>query len=193
MKKLLTYFFTLSMLTTIVYGREITKSYKFGSYEDAKKSNEFIKFDMDSTKLGIITTTFSGFVKDFTISANKERSVLKDLKVVFEVKKMDTDIDARNEKMWNLCLDHKNFSNIIVSFKSEIQRENSEFMAIPATINIRGTEKDFLVNIKTHKENNKVILQGNALVKLSELNIPDPSIFVASVSDLVKISFYFSE
>ena len=193
MKKLLTFFYTLSMLSTIAYGREITKSYKFGSYEDAKKSSEFIKFDMDSTKLGIITTSFSGFVKDFAISVNKERSVLKDLKVIFEVKNMDTDIDARNEKMWNLCLDHKNYSNIIVYFKSEIPRENTDFVSIPATIKVRGVEKEFLVNIKTQKENNKVILQGNAQVKLSELNIPDPSIFVASVSDLVKISFYFSE
>ncbi|OFZ49105.1 MAG: hypothetical protein A2381_16025 [Bdellovibrionales bacterium RIFOXYB1_FULL_37_110] len=193
MKNLIMFFCTFGMLSFTIWGREITKSYKIGSYEDAKKSSEYIKFEMDSTKLGIITTSFNGFVRDFAVSLNKEGNVVKDLKVAFEVKNMDTDIDARNEKMWNQCLDYKNFSNILVHFKSEIPLDNNDLVAIPVTMKIRGMEKIFFVNIKTHKEKNKVVLQGNANVKLSELGIPDPSIFVASVSDLVKISFYFSE
>jgi len=192
-KKIIILFLTFILFSSVIWGRETTKNYKLGNYEDVKKSSEYIKFEMDSTKLGIITTSFSGFVKDFAISFNKEGNILRDLKVVFEAKNMDTDIDARNEKMWNLCLDYKNFPKIMVIFNNEIPMESNDFVSIPATIKIRGMSKDFLVNIKTHKVNNKLIVQGNSQLKLSELEIPDPSIFVASVSDLVKISFYFSE
>lgn len=74
MKKFLnTYVLLCFLLAGAVPLISKAETYNFYSsnYEEAKKAESNIKFDMASTKLGIFTTHFTGFVKKFSLSGEK--------------------------------------------------------------------------------------------------------------------------
>lgn len=68
-RRILPYFSLLIFLA--VSSLEATElTYKFKDYQEAKKSEKFIKFEGRSTKLGFISTAFNGYAKDFNVHYN---------------------------------------------------------------------------------------------------------------------------
>ena len=162
-------------------------NYSFTSYEDAKKADSYIKFDMASTKVGLFTSHFTGYVKKFSISGNKKDNSITDGVVEFEVKELDTDIDGRNEKMWDQCLDasHNPKIQIKLSQKIEIGAGRKE---IAGTINLRGEDHPVALSVEVGSDMTADI---KGQISIKALKIPDPSIAIASVRDAIDLSAHF--
>jgi len=67
------------------------ESYNFSSenYEEAKKAESNIKFDMASTKVGLFTSHFTGFVKKFSVSGEKHGNSIHNTSIEFVVKELE--------------------------------------------------------------------------------------------------------
>lgn len=179
---------SLSLLVSFsVFAGNVNKGFSSKTYEDAESSEHYIRFDMKSTKAGMFTTSFTGFVKDFTVSTHKKADMLSGGIIKFKVLSLDTDSDSRDEKMHNKCFSHTQFPELIVKFKDSI-KFNSE-VDINGTINVRGKDKPIKIHVKVDKKGDVIQILGTAKVKLTELEIPDPSIFIATVTDEVVLLF----
>ncbi|MEK6554900.1 MAG: hypothetical protein AABZ31_06660, partial [Bdellovibrionota bacterium] len=98
-----------------------THSFKNANYKEAKKAESFLRFDMASTKFGLVTTSFEGFVKNYNLQGQlKGDELLAGASVDFATQDLDTDIDGRNEKMWDYCLDAKNNPSIRITLNNAI-------------------------------------------------------------------------
>lgn len=166
------------------------RQFKSKDYEEALAAADFIHFDMESTKVGVITTSFTGVVKEFTLRYTPEKEKIKSIGLDFLVKDLDTDSDGRNEKMQHECLDMNKYPKISVNLGHEVTIKEGTIHSW-ALMKIRGKSKKIKLDITIKKENESYIVSGQSNVRLSELEIPDPSIAVASVDDQVKISFKF--
>jgi polyisoprenoid-binding protein YceI len=184
----------LIMLTFILWSTNSfaeTQSFSNVSYKEAKQAESFIRFDMASTKLGLVTTSFDGYVKQFNLQgAIDQEKLISGASIEFAVKELDTDTGARNEKMWDHCLDMKNHPTIRIVLKNEVHiGRDSE--TIPATIFLRGTEKPVSLSAKATKTAQGVVFDFSGNFSIKELGIPDPSILIASVRDSIKVTGHF--
>jgi hypothetical protein len=165
----------------------VQKTFTFRDYEHAKSSNQFIKFYMESTKAGLVTTSFEGLVKKFTLRYDKQETELNSGLISFDVLQIDTDSDGRNEKMHNKCFSKDQYPQIKVQLGERI--EIGKEKKIPATIQIRGKQKAIWVTIKAAREGDKIRVSGTSTLGLKNLEIPDPSIWIAKVRDQIDLSF----
>lgn len=160
--------------------------FDFKNYDEAQKAQDFVRFDMKSTKLGLLTTSFTGFVKSFTAKGDLKSTGIENASVEWTAESMDTDIDGRNEKMWELCLDYKNHPTLKLIFDEPISFGENE---IKAHINVRGVDKPVTVAVKALKTDAGVFAEGKAKLSIRALELPDPSIAIASVKDEIVVSF----
>lgn len=163
--------------------------FEYANYEKAEEAESFIRFDMESTKLGVITTEFSGFVKKFDIHNEIDHSGAKNLVVTFKVKNLDTDSDGRNEKMWGLCFDSDKYPEMKVEFPRKIFLKKKSYRDEDAFLYIRGKKYQIKVSFILKNEGEDLLVSGGSKLSLKELNIPDPSIAIASVNDEVHVGF----
>ena len=174
--------FCILMLFQVVIAKEISVEYQ--SYDEALNGKNIIVFDMESTKAGIITTAFKGVVKSFKMNFDLTDKVIKNSELYFFVANMDTDNNSRNEKMHDLCFSSATFPDISV----ELGDIPYGVSTLNGKISLRGKEYPILVNVDVSRIQEKVIVKFKSEVSLKKLNIPDPSIFIASVRDLVELS-----
>lgn len=177
----------LFLLCVSATGFAESKDFIFKDYDEAKKAESFVRFDMASTKVGLFTTHFNGFVKKFTISGDLKDGKIQNAAIFFEAKDMDTDIGGRNEKMWNQCLEVEKYPQIKIKFNEPLTLDAQEKI-IPATISIRGQHHIIELKVKVNQENNQYVYDLSGELSIKDLNIPDPSIAIASVKDKVDIS-----
>jgi len=187
MKTILT---CISLLTLAfsLQAREISHTFTSKDYKTALKSNHCVRFDMNSTKAGMITTPFTGVVKDFSVSFQLNGDNLRRGKISFKVADMDTDSKARDRKMHNYCLDMASHPEITVDFGYMVLMLGKS-INVGGMMTIRGEKKGIDAEVKAERVGEAIRFTGHAWVKLSKLGIPDPSIAVASVNDNVKITF----
>lgn len=157
----------------------------FETYKAAEKADSFIRFDMKSSKIGLFTTSFTGFVKRFNIEYEESKDKFSNIIIRFNVTDIDTDTSGRNEKLWTYCLDKDNHPIITVSLPIIKKSESSQ--NVSGKLNLRGEEHD--INLSITSASDKSIV-GSAELSLKTLKIPDPSILVAHVKDEIKISFH---
>lgn len=157
------------------------------SYKEAKSADVFVRFDMASTKFGLITTSFSGFARKFKVSGDIKNDVLQaGAQIEFAVKDLDTDINGRNEKMWSQCLDEKNHPTVRLTLNQAVPL-TGELKDIPATLNVRGADKNIVLKVKSVSISDNISFDISGSVSIKELQIPDPSIAIASVRDRIDI------
>lgn len=166
----------------------VAARYNLTSYDQASESPSFIRFQMKSTKMGLITTSFDGFIKDFSIKGMLTKASAEKISVSFPVKAMDTDIDARNEKMHDFCLDAEKNPLIQLRFEDPVNIDGKA-QSLEGRIVIRGEEKRIDMDISVTHRAMDFLVHGVARAKLSELGIPDPSIWIASVDEQIDIEF----
>lgn len=163
------------------------QEFQTANYKEAKSAESYLRFDMASTKMGLVTTSFTGFVKKFSAQGEiKDQQLQSGARVEFQVQDMDTDINGRNEKMWEKCLDYKNHPQMKLVLSKSVPL-NGEEMEVPALISLRGQEKPVNLKVKAVREEGKIIFDLRGEISLKAFEIPDPSIFVASVRDKVEI------
>lgn len=163
-----------------------TINYSQESYDDAKKAPSFIKFGMASTKVGILTTHFDGYARKFSVNYELEANAVKTARITIPIEQMDTDVDGRNETMRNDCFNFKKFPDITVLVADPIPIDGNEH-GIPAIINLRGNTRPILLKVKAERKDHKLQADISGSISLKDLDIPDPSIFVAKLRDQVEL------
>ncbi|MBT3236606.1 MAG: YceI family protein [Bdellovibrionales bacterium] len=181
--------FSLLIFSLTIFAADTTRSFSYSSYEAAVKAATHLHFEMESTKAGIITTGFTGVVKKFdTTFVRQGKAIQSGATISFAVKDMDTDVDGRNEKMYTQCFSAKEYPTIKVQLGAPITIGVAE-QSYPATINLRGAELPITIRVTIKEVAEGILVSGNSNVTLSALKIPDPSIWIATVRDMVEIKF----
>lgn len=171
------------------YADLISGEVNYADYETAKKSKPFLKFTVKSTKVRLITSDVDGYVKNFKYSFdyNRQYKIIRNMKLAFFVKSMDTDIQSRDKKLHNYCLSHKKYPIITIEVRGPIFLNQMKEKNYPAQVSIRGKDKKVLVKLKNTFKNNMMIMTGKSLWTFSKMEIPDPSIMIAKLSDEIRI------
>lgn len=183
---------------------ELSSSKNFENFTEAQKGHEGISsplseglaFTVVSTKIGIFSSRVLGLVKNYESKAQYKKDKLENMNIVFPIQSMDSDSESRNKKLHELCLGFPEFTNIEVKAKGPLlisATESGEEEEIDGTILIRGKEKNIKLKIKIYKTtlNNESWLraEGESILSIKELEIPDPSIAIAKVSDEIEVKF----
>jgi len=187
MKKYLIGLFIFSLLSLNFALAEDLK-FSAANYDEAAKQESKIEFKMESTKLGLVTTGFTSYVRDFVIHYDKSSNAFDNVVVTIMANSLDTDNSSRNEKMYDLCLSVSKYKEITVRLTGKVELSDTP-RPFPALLNIRGKDNKIDILLRLVKEGEKEFVQGEAKVSLKGLEIPDPSIFIAKVKDQVNLNF----
>ncbi len=187
LKKQFQLFAFACILMAPVISDATTYNFTSENYKAAEKADSHLRFVMRSTKLGIFKSHFNGYVKTFEVQGNvKKNTIEAGALVTFQAKDIDTDIEGRNEKMWDQCLDIKNHPVIQIKLNESINLSES-FNTVRATIRVRGEDFPIHLEVKATQADKIITVDIKGEISLEALKIPDPSIAVASVSDTVEI------
>ncbi|WP_185903108.1 isoprenylcysteine carboxylmethyltransferase family protein [Bacteriovorax stolpii] len=185
-KRFIPFIFMLCLAVLPLHAKE--KVFQTPNYNEAKKNESFLKFQSTSTKLGLISTNFDGYAKDFKINYQLEQDHLKDLEVSVAVKSLDTDVGSRDDKMHNQIMDAEKYPELKASYTGPVELTEGT-----QTINMIFTIKDKKVSrpvtFTVSKKDSKILVNGSAKLGLQEMGLPDPSIMIAKVRDLFDIEF----
>ena len=180
---------TLLLILLSVTTWATTLEINHSNYENGKKGANRIVFNMESTKAGMITTSFQGVVKKASLNYNKQEQGFSDIELTVPVKQIDTDNDARNDKMYDKCFSANKFSDVKVKFSEMITYGKKQ---AKGSILIRGKWFPITIDVDVKSASGKTTVNGSAKLSLKGLEIPDPSIWIASVRDLVELEFVFN-
>ncbi len=172
---------------SLAHAQNIEGSFKRADFDAAKNSAEYIRFEVFSTKVGIFTSRVPGYALEVKAFADLNQERVSAMNLVIEAKSLDTDGDARDEKLHNLCLEVAKYPLIKVSVPGAALIGSE--VILPGVIHIRGNEKPIKVRLKTERVEGELIAEGEALLSVSALEIPDPSIAVAKLEDKINIFF----
>lgn len=171
-----------------ISAKEVRGHFTTKDFDSGIKNTNKLTFEGESTKMGLITTKWNGVVKDFSVKFEEDGKTVKEIEIVFPITSMDTDNDSRNEKMQNICLGAPEYKDIRVKIPGPIILDGKENI-YPGSILIRGKDKPVDVKLTANQVGEKIIATGSAQLSFKNLEIPDPSIFVAKVSDVITVIF----
>lgn len=164
------------------------QNYNFNSFEEAKKSEEFLSFTGESTKFKIITTNFTGFVKKFNLQYDLNSDQMTKMRVTIDTKSIDTDNSSRNEKLYNLCLKTDNFPQLTVVIDQKLKLIDGQEAQVDAVLTIKDKTFTRLIKFKVTKLAIGYKISFTSDFSLKEASIDDPSIIIAKVNDLFQLS-----
>lgn len=176
-------------LLTNVFAKGISSQSKFENYKDAEKSSTYLKFVVESTKIGLFSSDVDGYVLAYTYEADfdSQNKILRNLKLKFRSSDMNTDHEDRDYKLHNLCMSSKKYPEVIITFTGPIFLKEKKQQKLNGKVLIRGKEKPFKAKVKSGLTDTRFELDINTIWSLKEMEIPDPSIAVAKLSDDIKI------
>ncbi|MFZ4712262.1 MAG: YceI family protein [Bacteriovoracaceae bacterium] len=181
MKKLL----IMSLLSASALAAPLSqKIYHYEKYNEAKKAPSQIKFMNASKEFGLFTHNYDGMALDFKIQYLVKEKSFTEVKVEIPVTSIDTDNNDRNKKMHTLCFEAADYPYLTITFLEPVKMDGSE-QSIPAKINIRGHDKPITIHIKASETQ----VSGTSKMSFKELDIPDPSIAIASIKDEINLEF----
>lgn len=186
MKLILSLLLIMSFVTS---AKDLNEVVKYNSFEEAKEATSQLKFIVESTKAGLFASDVDGYVKEFSYTAklDEKHMILSDMTIKIKVAAMDTDNESRDTKLHNLCLSHKEYPEIIVKVPGPLFLKETRTHKYKGSVYIRGKEKSFEIELSQHLENGKMIVSGETIWGLKTMEIPDPSILVAKLSDEIRI------
>lgn len=180
--------FIFIFLSKAIFAAEISQSFTAKDFNEAKSADSYLKFIVESTKVGLFSSDVDGYALAFKASAQENSKGLSQLKVSFPAKSMNTDDSSRDEKLHNLCMSADQYPEVTVFIPDTIPL-NGEKQVVDARFTIRGKEKISPLSITLTTEGKNVIAVGKTVISLKEMEIPDPSIAVAKLSDDIRIEF----
>lgn len=188
-------FFALFNLTLnfTLWGKSLEKEFIFNSFSEAQKAEDsYLSFEIKSTKMGLFTSTVPGFAKKFKFKSeyDEKNQVASTTEISFNVEDLDTDSSGRNEKMHETCLSKTKTPQITIK-TAKVDIKNLENGSVDAVMNVRGVDKPIKLNLSVKSVDKNFVIEGTSQVKFSELEIPDPSIVIAKVNDVIDIKFKF--
>lgn len=180
-KKLIPFVFTLALITNVALGDSM--KFESKSFKEAKNAPTYFMFKGESTKFGLITTSYEGYAKKGELQFEKTSEKLSNVRLKIASGNIDTDNDMRDEKMRNKCLEPQKYPEITVTIP-EISM-TTESQTVDGVMTVRGKEVPLKITI-TKKEDT---FNGETSFKLSQTDIPDPSIAIAKVKEKFLIRF----
>lgn len=182
------------LLGVVIYSFGVgaaSQEFSYASYKEAKGAPSFLRFDMESTKMGLLTTSFDGAIKRFSLHGDlTPDSLQQGARIEFAVNDIDTDNGSRNDKMWNHCLNGKTHPHLKITLGGALPL-NGEKVTIPAVLSLRGYEKPITLSSRGQKTAKGVEFDFSATLSIKDLEIPDPSIVIASVRDTIEVTGHF--
>jgi polyisoprenoid-binding protein YceI len=175
------------VLSTNLFALE--KKVSTNNFKEAAAHKEYVKFTGESTKFGVVTTSFEGFVKNLNLKYDQEKTALKKLVVEFNVKDLDTDNDSRNEKMWDLCFEQQKYPKIIAFLENLSLKEGETQVSIELKIKDVTQKIPFKITIRKIEKTYEI--KGSGIVKYTDYKIANPSILVAKVKEEFQLDFQF--
>jgi methyltransferase len=185
-KKLIPYLFILILFVNPINAKEI--SHHVNNFEDAKKAEDYIKFEGASTKLGFITTGFDGYVKEFKVNYDLIDNQINKLEVTINTSTLDTDLGSRNEKMINSILEADKYPQIHAAIIDKVEMKNGD-QIVNMIFTVKNQKLTRPVKIKIEKLGEHFLVIGTTILGLKELGLPDPSIVIAKVKDEFNLKF----
>ncbi|MBK7857818.1 MAG: YceI family protein [Archangiaceae bacterium] len=152
-----------------------------------ERRDTYLRFVLHSTKAGLIKSRVEGYVRDFDVSYEWDGATARHATVGFATRALRTDNGSRDDKMWNTCLDADHHPRVEVKLDADVPVGRE--VQVPGQISIRGAWHPVQLSAKLTREHGTLVLAGVAKVKLSELQIPDPSIWIAKVDDTIELAF----
>ncbi len=171
---------------------ERSQEFNFKSFQVAKDSPSFLRFDINSSLIGFLTAHFSGFSKKFILTWKGSDSSVKDLKITVPIASLDTNMTSRTLKMHDYCFEYKDYPQLTVQIDSELILEEG-VQRVKALATVRGKTTSFMLDLSLLKQDRSWQVFGEHLTTLTALNIKNPTIAkgIASFDDDVKIYFNF--
>lgn len=179
---------------------EIKGHQKYSDWKEAREAASQLKFTVVSTKIGLFSSDVDGYVKEFNYSAQylPQESVVKEMKISFLVKDLDTDHQSRDEKLHQLCLSVNEYPQIEVNLPGPLQLNGLNQVELEGDAYLRGKHKKIKVKMMVKKMSDSgqsgekkehLEITGSSVWDLFEMEIPDPSIAVAKLSPAININF----
>jgi polyisoprenoid-binding protein YceI len=182
MKKII---FILYLFSSSLFAAPLAqKTFHTNHFIEAKKAESFLKFKNTSKQLGFIKHEYEGYALDFKIQFQANKDHYTDLKVDIPVNSIDTDNADRNKKMREFCFESNKYPYLTISSNSPIKFSEKE-QIVEAQINLRGIEKPIQISLQADTKE----IRGNARLSFKALEIPDPSIAIASIQDDIFVDF----
>lgn len=164
------------------------KNYKFENYDQAKDSYNYVMFESESTKLGFITTSYDGYVKEYDVNFKRDGDDLKDIEVKIMTSSFDTDNSSRDEKMFESILEVEKYPHMIFKSNEKMSLKEGE-VEISGKLKIKEVQKNVVLKLVIEKKENVFYIKGITAISLKDFNVPDPSIAIASVRDQHDLKF----
>lgn len=177
------------------FAENIKAHFEYKDWDQAENAQNRLQFVVESVKAGFIASDVDGYAKKFSYSADfdQKKLILKRIRMVIEVNSMDTDNQSRDEKLHNLCMSYKDFPRLELGLDEEISIKNPQTQTYQGWVNIRGKKKKFSIELTSKLEEGILSIEGKSEWSLKEMEIPDPSIFIAKLSDSIRIHIKIQE
>ncbi len=186
-------FILLFSLSQFTFAAPIEREVNFKNFEDAEKAAH-LTWIVKSTKVGLFSSDVYGYVLSYKYSADfdKENMILRDMTLKFPITAMNSDSESRDKKLHNKCMGANEFKEIVVKIKGPIFLKDKRERTYEGTVLIRRKEKPFKIYFAPNTENNQFTLTGKSTWSLKAMEIPDPSISVAKLSDEIRLNISLS-
>lgn len=181
-------FTILLIFTSTCFAGPITGEYKSPSFEQAE-NEAHLTWIVESTKVGLFASDVYGYVLNYNYQGDydEQNQILRDLTLTFPIEAMNSDSEGRDEKLHNKCLGKEEFKVITVKIPGPLFLKDKRKNKVKGTVVIRGKEKSFEIDLQSTLEEGTIKLVGESTWSLKELEIPDPSIAVAKLSDEIRL------
>lgn len=180
-KKIIPFIFSIFFIFSV---SAETIQINHSSYDEAKKAPTYFKFIGESTKFGLVTTSFDGHATKGELRFDSTKDKLENIVLTVDAKGLDTDNSSRNSKMWEQSLESEKYPKITIKIK-EIKASMPE-QEVDGEMLVRDTKLPLKINIIKIDDKN---FKGSSKFKFTDANIPDPSIAVAKVKKQFDIEF----
>lgn len=182
---------TSLILSSVLTASEIRQEFSYANYDSALKAESNLQFSIKSTKFGLITSTIVGVARNFQIEGHFDSkdhpNVFSAIKVIIPISGLDTDNNLRDEKMQDDSFDFKKFPILVIEFPETI-KETKEMQIYPAQITVRNKTFPVQVQLQLSSVENRYEVRIKGLLSFKQLEIPDPSIAIASVDDTIEVT-----
>lgn len=180
-KRIIPLMFSLTLMIHSAWAETI--KFKTKNFDEAKDAPTYFMFEGHSKKFGMVTTSFQGYAKEGELIFEDSPEKIGQIKLSIDSKKIDTDNGMRDEKMQDKCLDSDKFPLITVEIQELSKLSDQQVVEGVMTVK----EKKVKLPITVTKKGNTYL--GKTSFKLSEADIPDPSIAIAKVKDQFDVRF----
>lgn len=180
-------------LSQSVFAEMIQNEINFKNFEDAEKAAH-LTWIVESTKVGLFSSDVYGYVLTYKYSAefDKENKILRDMTLKFPINAMNSDSESRDEKLHNKCLGSSEYKEIVVTIKGPIFLKDKRERDYQGSVLIRGQEKPFKISFTPSLDEKSLTLKAESQWSLKAMEIPDPSIAVAKLSDEIRLKISLS-